>query len=82
MNTLVSFKRLSLCKRFRRTVVPSQVRDFRAAMMGRVDKGITLIPGGFTPDARPEAVREGVRRSHSWMARGSYACSKSSRSVY
>lgn len=60
VNTLVSFKVLFQCKRFRGTVVPSQVRDFRGAMMGRADKGIILTTGRFTADARKEAVRDGV----------------------
>lgn len=60
VNTLVSFKVLFQCKRFRGTVVPSQVRDFRGAMMGRADKGIMLTTGRFTADARKEAVRDGV----------------------
>jgi restriction system protein len=60
VNTLVSFKVLFQCKRYRDTVGPSQVRDFRGAMMGRADKGIFLTTGTFTADARKEAVRDGV----------------------
>lgn len=60
VNTLVSFKVLFQCKRYRDTVTPSQVRDFRGAMMGRADKGIILTTGSFTVDARKEAVRDGV----------------------
>jgi restriction system protein len=60
VNTLVSFKVLFQCKRYRETVVPGQVRDFRGAMMGRADKGIILTTGGFTAEARREAVRDGV----------------------
>ncbi|MDP1861517.1 MAG: restriction endonuclease [Gemmatimonadaceae bacterium] len=60
VNTLVSFKVLFQCKRYLGSVVPSQVRDFRGAMMGRADKGIILTTGGFTPEARKEAVRDGV----------------------
>jgi restriction system protein len=60
VNTLVSFKVLFQCKRYRETVGPGQVRDFRGAMMGRADKGIILTTGGFTADARREAVRDGV----------------------
>jgi restriction system protein len=36
------------------------VRDFRGAMQGRADKGIVLTTGGFTADARKEAVRDGA----------------------
>ena len=60
VNTLVSFKVLFQCKRYLETVTPSQVRDFRGAMMGRADKGIILTTGRFTVDAKKEAVRDGV----------------------
>jgi restriction system protein len=60
VNTLVSFKVLFQCKRYRSSVVPAQVRDFRGAMAGRADKGIILTTGSFTADARHEAVRDGV----------------------
>lgn len=60
VNALVSFKVLFQCKRYRETVGPSQVRDFRGAMMGRADKGIILTTGGFTSEAKREAVRDGV----------------------
>jgi restriction system protein len=61
VNTLVSFKVLFQCKRYKGTAVtPSQVRDFRGAMGGRADKGIILTTGGFTQEAKKEAVRDGV----------------------
>lgn len=60
VNALVSFKVLFQCKRYTGTVTPSQVRDFRGAMMGRADKGIVLTTGSFTSEARKEAVRDGV----------------------
>lgn len=62
VNALVSFKVLFQCKRYRDggTVVPSQVRDFRGAMMGRADKGIIITTGSFTAEARKEAIRDGV----------------------
>jgi restriction system protein len=59
-NVLVSFKVLFQCKRYKDTVGPGQVRDFRGAMMGRADKGIILTTGSFTSDAKREAVRDGV----------------------
>lgn len=52
VNTLVSFKVLFQCKRYTGSVTPSQVRDFRGAMMGRADKGIIITTGSFTSDAR------------------------------
>ncbi|MDZ4180934.1 MAG: restriction endonuclease [Coriobacteriia bacterium] len=60
VNPLVSFKVLFQCKRYAGTVTPSQVRDFRGAMMGRADKGIILTTGSFTSEARKEGVRDGV----------------------
>ena len=60
VNPFVSFQVLFQCKRYRDAVSPSQVRDFRGAMMGRVDKGIILTTGTFTPEARKEASRDGA----------------------
>jgi restriction system protein len=60
INAFVSFKVLFQCKRYIGSVTPSQVRDFRGAMMGRADKGIILTTGTFTSDAKKEAVRDGV----------------------
>jgi restriction system protein len=60
VNALVSFKVLFQCKRYTGSVTPSQVRDFRGAMMGRADKGIIITTGSFTSEARKEAVRDGV----------------------
>jgi restriction system protein len=60
VNPFVSFKVLFQCKRYSGSVTPSQVRDFRGAMMGRADKGIILTTGTFTSDAKKEAIRDGV----------------------
>jgi restriction system protein len=60
VNRLISFKVLFQCKRYRGSVSPSQVRDFRGAMMGRADKGIIITTGSFTTEAKKEAVRDGV----------------------
>jgi restriction system protein len=60
VNPLVSFKVLFQCKRYASAVTPSQVRDFRGAMMGRADKGIIITTGTFTQEAKKEAVRDGV----------------------
>jgi restriction system protein len=60
VNALVSFKVLFQCKRYRNTVTPAEVRNFRGAMAGRADKGIILTTGGFTAEAKREAVRDGV----------------------
>lgn len=60
VNPFVSFKVLFQCKRYSGSVSPSQVRDFRGAMMGRADKGIILTTGTFTSEAKKEAIRDGV----------------------
>jgi restriction system protein len=62
VNPLVTFKVLLQCKRYREkgSVSPSQVRDFRGAMLGRADKGLILTTATFTADARKEATRDGV----------------------
>ena len=60
VNPFVSFNVLFQCKRYKGAVTPSQVRDFRGAMMGRADKGIILTTGTFTLEAKKEARRDGV----------------------
>lgn len=60
INPFVTFNVLFQCKRYRGSVSPSEIRDFRGAMMGRADKGIILTTGTFTADARREARRDGV----------------------
>jgi restriction system protein len=60
VNPFVSFNVLVQCKRYRGAVTPSQIRDFRGAMMGRADKGIIITTGTFTLDAKKEARRDGV----------------------
>lgn len=60
INPLVSFKVLFQCKRYAKSVVPSQVRDFRGAMSGRADKGIIITTGTFTQEAKREATRDGA----------------------
>ncbi|HUY12962.1 MAG TPA: restriction endonuclease [Terriglobia bacterium] len=60
VNPFVSFHVLFQCKRYKDAVSSGHIRDFRGAMMGRVDKGIILTTGTFTPDARKEASRDGA----------------------
>lgn len=60
INALVSFKVLFQCKRYRKSVSPNHIRDFRGAMAGRADKGIVITTGTFTAEARREATRDGV----------------------
>ena len=60
MGGLISFPVLFQCKRFRGSVTPGLVRDFRGAMAGRSDKGLIITTGNFTRDAKLEATRDGV----------------------
>ena len=57
---LVSFHVLFQSKRWKDTVGPGVVRDFRGAMVGRADKGLIITTGTFTADARREATRDGA----------------------
>jgi restriction system protein len=57
---LVSFPVFFQCKRYRGSVSPSAVRDFRGAMTGRGDKGLLITTGTFTADAKKEATRDGA----------------------
>ena len=57
---LVSFPVFFQCKRYRGSVGPGAVRDFRGAMAGRGDKGLLITTGTFTADAKREATRDGA----------------------
>ena len=57
---LLSFPVLFQCKRWKGTVPPSTIRDFRGAMVGRADKGLILTTGTFSLEARREATRDGA----------------------
>jgi restriction system protein len=58
--SLVSFPVYFQCKRYRDSVGPGVVRDFRGAMAGRGDKGLLITTGSFTGDAKREATRDGA----------------------
>lgn len=58
--SLVSFPVFFQCKRYRGSVGPEKVRDFRGAMAGRGDKGLLITTGTFTSEARKEATRDGA----------------------
>ena len=60
INPFVFFKVMFQSKRYAGSVSPSQVRDFRGAMMGRADKGLIITTGTFTKEAKKEAARDGV----------------------
>lgn len=57
---LISFNVLFQAKRYSRNIGPEVVRDFRGAMVGRDDKGLIITTGGFTREARREAIRDGA----------------------
>ncbi len=56
----LSFHVIFQCKRYRSSVTPSQIRDFRGAMQGRADKGLFITTGTFTREATKEATRDGA----------------------
>ena len=58
--SLVSFPVYFQCKRYKGTVTPGVVRDFRGAMAGRGEKGLLITTGSFTRDAQAEATRDGA----------------------
>jgi len=58
--SLVSFPVYFQCKRYKNTVSPDAVRDFRGAMAGRGEKGLLITTGSFTKDATAEANRDGA----------------------
>jgi restriction system protein len=58
--SLVSFPVFFQCKRYKGSVGPEKVRDFRGAMAGRGDKGLLITTGSFTVNAQQEATRDGV----------------------
>lgn len=57
---LLSFHVIFQCKRYKGSVTPSQIRDFRGAMQGRADKGLVITTGRFTKEALKEATRDGA----------------------
>ncbi|MFZ1482732.1 MAG: restriction endonuclease, partial [Paracoccaceae bacterium] len=57
---LVSFQVYFQCKRWKGSVGPKEIRDFRGAMQGRADKGIFITTGHYTTQASDEATRDGA----------------------
>jgi restriction system protein len=58
--SLLSFPVFFQCKRYKGSVGPSAVRDFRGAMAGRGEKGLLITTGTFTSEAQKEARRDGA----------------------
>ena len=57
---VLSFHVIFQAKRYRNSVSPSIVRDFRGAMVGRADKGLIITTGTFTREAKKDAQRDGA----------------------
>jgi restriction system protein len=57
---LLGFPVLFQCKRYRGSVGPGAIRDFRGAMIGRADRGLVITTGTFSRDAKIEAIRDGA----------------------
>jgi restriction system protein len=57
---VVNFNIVFQCKRYKETVSPALVRDFRGSMQGRAEKGLIHTTGRFTQEAQKEANRDGV----------------------
>ena len=57
---LLSFRVIFQCKRYKGTISPNYIRDFRGAMQGRAEKGLFMTTGTFTTAAKKEALRDGA----------------------
>jgi restriction system protein len=57
---LLSFQVYFQCKKYKGSVSPGAIRDFRGAMVGRTDKGLFMTTGTFTAEAKKEATRDGA----------------------
>ena len=60
LHGIMSFHMIFQCKRYKGSVTPSEIRDFRGAMQGRADKGLFITTGFFTSEAKKEAIRDGA----------------------
>jgi len=60
LHGIMSFHMIFQCKRYKGSVTPSEIRDFRGAMQGRADKGLFITTGSFTTEAKREATRDGA----------------------
>lgn len=58
--SLLTFPTLFQCKRYKGSVPPKEIRDFRGAMQGRAEKGLFITTGTFTREAKNEAKRDGA----------------------
>lgn len=57
---ILSFHVVFQAKRYKETVSPNVIRDFRGSMSANVDKGLIITTGRFTREAKKEAKRDGA----------------------
>ena len=55
LGCVLSFHVIFQAKRYKGSVSPTVVRNFRGAMFGRVEKGIVITTGTFTREAIKKA---------------------------
>ena len=60
IGSIITFRVVFQCKRYKGSVSPGAVRDFRGAVQGKADKGLLITTGRFTREARAEAHRDGA----------------------
>lgn len=60
VNSVLTFKVVVQCKRYRNSVGANDLRNFRGAMQGRTDKALFITTGSYTRGALEEATRDGV----------------------
>ena len=60
VNGLLSFYVIFQCKRYKGSVTPKDIREFRGAMIGRDVKGLFITTGIYTKEAIREATRDGA----------------------
>jgi len=61
LGSVLSFRVFFQSKRYKGSVGPGTVRDFRGAMEGRGDRGLLITTGNYSIEARREAQREGAK---------------------
>ena len=60
INGLMSFHICFQCKKYKGSVGPLEIRNFRGAIVGRADRGMFITTGSFTKAAIEEANRDGA----------------------
>ena len=60
IGSIITFRVVFQCKRYKGSVSAGAVRDFRGAVQGKADKGLLITTGTFTREARAEAHRDGA----------------------